>query len=121
VADRRREVVHVHGGPHPHHDVSHAWFIPDRVGSRSPEVQTTDDEEDAMTDDETRTGEQPVERGAAEDAAGVPVTPTDVEASRTPPSVPDDPEIRDDASGAAGGSSGGTGGTSGMQGHPDAS
>jgi hypothetical protein len=35
-----------------------------------------------------------VERGAAEDGYGVPVTPTDVEASRTPPSkttgAPDD-------------------------------
>jgi hypothetical protein len=40
-----------------------------------------------------------LERGAAEDNSGVPVTPTDVEASKTPPSqggghsdeVPDDP------------------------------
>jgi hypothetical protein len=30
--------------------------------------------------------ENSVERGAAEDNYGVPVTPTDVEASRTPPS-----------------------------------
>ena len=27
-----------------------------------------------------------IERGAAEDASGTPVTPTDIEASRTPPS-----------------------------------
>jgi hypothetical protein len=33
-----------------------------------------------------------IERGAAEDGAGVPVTPTDVDASRTPPSRPSDPE-----------------------------
>ena len=69
-----------------------------------------------MTDDE-----QQVERGAAEDAAGAPVTPTDIDASRRPPSVPDDAVTEDDASGVAGGSSGGTGGTSGMPGHPDAS
>ena len=29
-----------------------------------------------------------IERGAAEDASGVPVTPTDIEASRKPPSEP---------------------------------
>jgi hypothetical protein len=32
--------------------------------------------------------ENGIERGAAEDASGVPVTPTDVEASRKPPSEP---------------------------------
>jgi hypothetical protein len=32
-----------------------------------------------MTDDD-------IERGAAEDASGTPVTPTEVEATRTPPS-----------------------------------
>jgi len=40
-----------------------------------------------MTDDK-------IERGAAEDAAGVPITPTDVDASRTPPSQPADPAVR---------------------------
>lgn len=38
---------------------------------------------------EQTTGEG-IERGAAEDASGVPVTPTDIEASRTPPSQPND-------------------------------
>jgi hypothetical protein len=38
--------------------------------------------------------EDRIERGAAEDAAGVPVTPTDVDASRKPPSQPSDPEAR---------------------------
>jgi hypothetical protein len=38
--------------------------------------------------------ESGVERGAAEDNAGVPVTPTDVDASRTPPSEPSDPATR---------------------------
>jgi hypothetical protein len=52
-----------------------------------------------------------IEHGAAEDGAGVPVTPTDVDASRTPPSQPSDPEARqaqDDARQSAGdaGSSG---------------
>jgi hypothetical protein len=40
-----------------------------------------------MTDDR-------IERGAAEDRAGVPVTPTDVDATRKPPSQPSDPEAR---------------------------
>jgi hypothetical protein len=40
-----------------------------------------------MTDDK-------IERGAAEDGAGAPVTPTDVDASRTPPSQSSDPEVR---------------------------
>ena len=35
-----------------------------------------------------------IEHGAAEDNYGVPVTPTDVDASRTPPSEPSDPEAR---------------------------
>jgi hypothetical protein len=35
-----------------------------------------------------------IEHGAAEDGAGVPVTPTDVDASRKPPSQPSDPETR---------------------------
>jgi hypothetical protein len=34
------------------------------------------------------------EHGAAEDAADTPVTPTDVDASRKPPSEPSDPETR---------------------------
>jgi hypothetical protein len=33
--------------------------------------------------------DQPVERGAAEEAAGSPLTPTEVEASRRPPSAPE--------------------------------
>jgi hypothetical protein len=64
---------------------------------------------------------QPVERGAAEDAAAAPVTPTEIEASRRPPSEPAGPEsVTDDSSGVAGGSSGGSGGGSSMPGHPDA-
>ena len=65
-----------------------------------------------------------IERGAAEDASGAPVTPTDVEASQQPPSQPADGSeqvTQDDGSGVAGGSSGGSGGGSGMPGHPDAS
>ena len=69
-----------------------------------------------MTDND-----QNVERGAAEDASGAPVTQTDLDASRTPPSQPDESVTSDDASGMAGGSSGGGGGTSNMPGHPDAS
>jgi hypothetical protein len=38
--------------------------------------------------------DQGIERGAAEDASGTPVTPTDVDASRKPPSEPSDPEAR---------------------------
>ena len=55
--------------------------------------------------------ENKVERGAAEDASGAPVTPTDVEASRTPPSQPSQ-TTEDDGSE---GESGGTG-----EGQPDA-
>lgn len=65
------------------------------------------------------TDERDIERGAAEDATGAPVTPTDIEAGRKPPSEPDDSVVSDD-SGVAGGSSGGGGGTSNMPGHPDA-
>jgi hypothetical protein len=43
-----------------------------------------------MSEQVTDQGEQRIERGAAEDASGVPVTPTDVEASRKPPSEPSD-------------------------------
>jgi hypothetical protein len=66
--------------------------------------------------------EEKIERGAAEDASGVPVTETDIEASRRPPSRPreDTGEVTDDGSGVAGGSSGGSGGGSGSPGHPDA-
>jgi hypothetical protein len=53
--------------------------------------------------------ENGIERGAAEDASGVPVTPTDIEASRKPPSEPSD-RSGDDGHGAAGESSGGGGG-----------
>jgi hypothetical protein len=68
-----------------------------------------------------RTGEQPVERGAAEEGAGVPVTQTEVEADRRPPSLRDSDQVtQDDGSGTAGGASGGTGGTSGLPGAPDA-
>jgi hypothetical protein len=53
-----------------------------------------------MTDD--------VERGAAEDNSGVPVTPTEIEASKTPPSVGgghsgETPEDQDDGVRAQGG------------------
>jgi len=72
--------------------------------------------------DAPRTGEQPVERGAAEEAAGAPLTQTEVDASRRPPSLPEevDSVTEPDGSGMAGGSSGGSGGGSGMPGHPDA-
>jgi hypothetical protein len=76
-----------------------------------------------MTDYEARTGEQPVERGASEEGAGAPLTQTEVDASRRPPSAPgtgDDLVTEDDGSGSAGGSSGGSGGGSTMPGHPDA-
>jgi hypothetical protein len=64
---------------------------------------------------------QQMERGAAEDNAGAPLTGTDVEMSRRAPSEPADREVsEDDGSGLAGGSSGGSGGGSGMPGHPDA-
>ena len=65
-----------------------------------------------------------IERGAAEDGFGAPVTPTDVEASRRAPSQPaggSEQVTQDDGSGEAGGSSGGSGGGSGMPGHPDGS
>ena len=41
-----------------------------------------------MTD--VNSDDDPIERGAAEDASGVPVTPTDVQASQSPPSRPGD-------------------------------
>ena len=72
-----------------------------------------------MTENQTEAADQPVERGAAEDAAGAPVTQTDVDASPTPPSRPDESVTQDDGSGVAGGSSGGSGGGSTMPGHPD--
>ena len=33
--------------------------------------------------------EQPIERGAAEEASGAPLTPTEEDARRTPPSAPE--------------------------------
>jgi hypothetical protein len=71
-------------------------------------------------DSGTRDGDVPVERGAAEEAAGAPTTPTEVEAGRRPPSEPGDEISEDDGSGLAGGASGGSGGGSTMPGHPDA-
>jgi hypothetical protein len=70
-----------------------------------------------MTDNDQETG-----RGAQEEASGVPLTPTEVEANRRPPSQPDDTATVDagDGAGMAGGSSGGSGGGSGLPGHPDA-
>jgi len=41
-----------------------------------------------MTEQQPGTDEQPIERGAAEEASGVPATPTEDEARRTPPSEP---------------------------------
>ena len=65
--------------------------------------------------------EQRVERGAAEENAGAPLTETEVETSRRAPSEPADREsTQDDSAGTAGGASGGSGGGSGMPGHPDA-
>lgn len=67
-----------------------------------------------------------IERGATEDASGAPLTETEIDASRRPPSQPDDPDrsgdliTEDDGSGMGGGASGGSGGGSGMPGHPDA-
>ena len=71
--------------------------------------------------EQARTGEQPAERGAAEENSGTPVTPTEVDADRRPPSVGDSDSVtEDDGSGTASGSSGGSGGGSSMPGHPDA-
>jgi hypothetical protein len=41
-----------------------------------------------MTEQQTGSQQQPIERGAAEEASGVPLTPTEDEARRTPPSEP---------------------------------
>jgi hypothetical protein len=41
-----------------------------------------------MSEQQSPTTEQPIERGAAEEASGVPLTPTEDEARRTPPSEP---------------------------------
>jgi hypothetical protein len=72
--------------------------------------------------DALSTGQQPAERGAAEEGAGAPVTQTEVDASRRPPSLPDDTDsvTESDGAGMTGGSSGGSGGGSSMPGHPDA-
>jgi hypothetical protein len=66
-------------------------------------------------------GDQQPGRGASEEASGVPLTPTEEEANRRPPSLPGDADVVDagDGAGVAGGSSGGSGGGSGMPGHPD--
>jgi hypothetical protein len=71
-----------------------------------------------MDSSEAGLEDQRVERGAAEEGAGAPVTETEVDASRRPPSAPDDTVAPDDA-GMAGGASGGGGGGSGMARHPD--
>jgi hypothetical protein len=42
-----------------------------------------------MTEQQPETHEQPIERGAAEEASGAPLTPTEDKARRTPPSEPD--------------------------------
>ena len=49
-----------------------------------------------MTQPENQDDDRTIERGAAEDASGVPVTPTDVEASRKPPSEPRDEPVPGD-------------------------
>ena len=49
-----------------------------------------------MTDQQ----EQPIERGAAEDNAGAPLTETDVELSERAPSEPADRDVPDDSDGA---------------------
>ena len=41
-----------------------------------------------MTGQQRGADDRPVERGAAEEASGVPLTPTEEEARRTPPSEP---------------------------------
>ena len=41
-----------------------------------------------MSEQAIEKDDQQIERGAAEDASGVPVTPTDIEASEKPPSEP---------------------------------
>jgi hypothetical protein len=76
---------------------------------------------------DTDASEAAVERGAAEDASGAPLTETEIAASHRPPSSAgedgdrdsSDVTIVDDASGTAGGASGGSGGGSGLAGHPD--
>ena len=41
-----------------------------------------------MSEQKNPATEQPIERGATEEASGVPLTPTEDEARRTPPSEP---------------------------------
>jgi hypothetical protein len=41
-----------------------------------------------MSEERIGSDQQPIERGAAEEASGTPVTPTEQEARRTPPSEP---------------------------------
>jgi hypothetical protein len=70
----------------------------------------------------TQDSGQAVERGAAEEASGAPLTETEAELSERPAGQPDPERLvsEDDGSGMAGGASGGTGGTSGMSEQPDA-
>jgi hypothetical protein len=42
-----------------------------------------------MNEQQPENEEQPIERGAAEEASGVPLTPTEDDARRTPPSTPE--------------------------------
>jgi len=42
-----------------------------------------------MSEQQPGAEEQPIERGAAEEASGAPLTPTEEKARRTPPSQPD--------------------------------
>jgi hypothetical protein len=42
-----------------------------------------------MSEQRPETEEQPIERGAAEEASGAPLTPTEDKARRTPPSTPE--------------------------------
>jgi hypothetical protein len=42
-----------------------------------------------MSEQQPGADEQPIERGAAEEASGVPLTPTEDKARRTPPSQPE--------------------------------
>jgi hypothetical protein len=42
-----------------------------------------------MSEQQPDADQQPIERGAAEEASGVPLTPAEDEARRTPPSKPD--------------------------------
>jgi hypothetical protein len=41
-----------------------------------------------MSEERTESEQRPIERGAAEEGSGTPVTPTEEEVRRTPPSEP---------------------------------